>query len=161
MLKNSKPIFIIGISALLIFCGFCGYKVHTLSAEQENVKADYSIIHNVSFGLLSVVQWRGQIVATVSYKIENFELNESQKEELQKEIENILHSLISKAIQLINKPKASLGSKIKKMVFKAFVDTVQLHKQVPAFAKEIISQIDKPSSRQTLKNITQEKLQQW
>ena len=158
---NQKSILIAGVSILLIAFGFCGYKVHTLSLQQQAVKTDYSVVNNVSFGLLSVSQWRDQIVLAVSKKIENFDLTQSQRDDLQKEIEQTLNSLISKAISLIDKPKKSLGGKIKKMAFNAFVDTTKLHDQVPVFAKQIVGEITKPSTKEKLKNITQSKLQEW
>ncbi len=158
---NKKSILIAGVSILLIIVGFCGYKVHTLSFQQQTVKTDYSIVNNVSFGLLSVSQWRDQIVSAVSKKIENFDLTKSQQQDLQKEIEQTLNDLITKAISLIDKPKKTLGGKIKKLAFNAFVDTTSLHAQVPAFAKQIVDEINKPSTKEKLKNITQSKLQEW
>src|ERR1700727_1442078 len=143
MLEKTKPIFIVAISILLLATGFCGYKTHILSSNQEKVKADYSIINNVSFGLLSVNKWRDQIVSSVSNKIQNFDLTKSREADLEKQIEQILNSLISKAISLINQPKKTLGGKLKKLAFKAFIDTSNLHQQVPAFAKQIIEQIKK------------------
>jgi len=161
MFKNTKLIFIVSISVVLILTGFCGYKVHTLSFRQEQVKADYSVINNVSFGLLSVNKWRDQIVASLTTKIQTFSLTPAQQADLQKEIEKTLHSLISKAISLINEPKKTLGAKLKKLAFKTFIDTSELHQQVPAFAKQIMDQINKPSTKEKLKGITQDKLQEW
>jgi hypothetical protein len=160
MIKSEKFILIVSISILLIISGFCGYKVHTLSVQEKQVKTDYSIVNNISFGLLSVSQWRDQVVSIVSDQIEKFEFTNSQEADLQKEIEQILNSLISKAIGIINKPQRSFGGKLKKFVFKTFVDTTDLREQVPVFAKQIIEQIKKPANKEKIKNIAQDKLQE-
>lgn len=158
-IKN-KLILIGGFSLILIVLGFCGYKVHSLSARQEQVKEDYSTVNNITFGLLSVVQWRDKIEDIVTRRIQTFHLNAYQQEELEKEIEQILNSLIDKAINLIEKPKKSLGGKIKKVAFNLFINKDELHKQVPAFARQILREVQKPSSKKRLKNVAESEIQQ-
>lgn len=159
MFRSGKLILIAGVSVILFFCAFCGYKVYALSSERREVKRDYSVINNVSFGLLSVDHWRDQVVAAVSNKIQNFELTKDEENNLRKEIEQILHSLITKAVSEVNKPAKTIGGKLKKAVFKTFVDTTQLHSEVPVFAQQIIAQIEKPSNKEKLKNLAEDKLQ--
>ncbi|HLY70107.1 MAG TPA: hypothetical protein VKR53_10300, partial [Puia sp.] len=148
------------LSVLLILGGFCGYQVHTLSAKQEKIKQDFSIINNVSFGLLSVNNWRDQIEAIISARINSFSLTPDQKKELKKEIEDILQSLVTKALSKINQTPKTVGGKIKKLAFKTMVDTTDLHNQVPSFAQKIVDQVNKPSSRERLKDIAQSKLEE-
>ncbi|HLX93207.1 MAG TPA: paraquat-inducible protein A [Puia sp.] len=145
---------------VLVICGFCGYKIHTLSEKQEKVKRDYSIINNVSFGLLSVSNWRDQVEVIIGKRIENFNLTASQKQELKTEIEELLHTLISEAVRKINKTPKTFGGKLKKLAFKTIVDTNSIHAQVPAFAQKIIDQVTKPSSKEKIKDIAQSKLEQ-
>jgi hypothetical protein len=155
-----KLLLIVGFSAILIALGYCGYKVHTLSAQQETIKADYATVKNVSFGLLSVSQWRDQIVIIISKQIQDFDFTPQQTADLEKEIEQILNALIDKAVSMINKPQKSIGGKLKKAAFDVFVNTDDLHKQVPIFAKQIVAEVEKPSSKLRLQNIAQSKLNQ-
>jgi hypothetical protein len=148
------------LCVILIVCGFCGYQVHTLSAEQERTKENYSIVNNVSFGLLSVNNWRDQVEDIVAARINSFNLSPSEKEELKKEIEDILQALVTEALSKINKTPKTLGGKIKKLAFKTMVDTADLHKQVPSFAQKIVDQINKPSSKKKIKDIAQSKLEE-
>ncbi|PWT72363.1 MAG: paraquat-inducible protein A [Bacteroidetes bacterium] len=145
---------------IVIICGFCGYKVYELSRAQERVKADYSIINNISFGLLSVSEWRDQIEDIVTQKIADFKLTSDQKKDLQRAVENILHTLIRDITAKINKPSRTLGGKIKSFAFRALVDTSSLQKQVPSFSQKIIEQIENPSNRKKLKKIAQSKLEE-
>jgi hypothetical protein len=160
MIMPQKGMLVSCLCVIVIICGFCGYQVHTISAKQEKIKEDYSIVNNVSFGLLSVNNWRDQVEGIVSRQIKSFNLTPSQKEELKKEIEQILHALVSEALLKINKTPKTLGGKIKKMAFKTMVDTANLHAQVPSFAQKIVDQINKPSSKEKLENIAESKLQE-
>jgi hypothetical protein len=148
------------LSVIVAVCIFCGYKVHTLSGKQETIKEDFSIINNVSFGLLSVNDWRDQVENIIGQRIDQFTLTPAEKEDLKKEIEQILHAVISKALAKINQPPKTIGGKIKKLAFKTMVDTNDLHQQVPSFAEKIVDQINKPSSKERLKDIAQSKLKE-
>jgi hypothetical protein len=148
------------LSGILAACIFCGYNTHMLSAEQERVKEDYSIINNVSFGLLSVNSWRDKVEVIISKQIQDFRLTTAQKEELKKEVEQIMNNLLSEALRKINQPTKTVGGKIKKMAFKAMVDTAGLHAQVPSLAQKIVDEVNKPSSRDRLKDIAKSKLEE-
>ncbi len=160
MKQTFKLLIIAGICAIIVALGYCGYKVHTLSAQQEAVKRDFATVNNISFGLLSVSQWRDQIVIILSQQIQNFQFTPEQTAALEKEIEQILNALIDKAVSMINKPQKSVGNKLKKAAFDVFVNTDDIHKQVPVFAHQIIEEVEDPSSKARLENLAQSKLTQ-
>jgi hypothetical protein len=149
-----------GVLLILMAIGFCGYKVHTLSIRQEQIKTDYTLINSVSFGLLSVDEWRDDIISAVSTQIQQFKLTAEQEAELKKEIEQILHALVEKAISSMQKPKKSIGGKIEKLAFNSLVSGKKLHEEVPGFADKIMSEINKPSSMNRLKDIAKTKVNQ-
>jgi len=153
-----KIILIIIVSFILIGIGYCGFQVYTLSNRQEQMKKDYMVINSVSFGLLSVDEWRDNIVAAVKAQIKDFKLTPQQNRDLKKDIEQILHSLIDKAVASMEQPTKTLGGKITKLAFKTFVKTKDLHDSVPAYSQKIINEINKPSSYRKLKNIALEEL---
>lgn len=156
--RSSLFILIAAVSLLLLACAFCGYKVHVLSSQQEKVKEDYSVVNNISFGLLSISKWRDKIVVTVRGQIENFALTPEQKAELQTEINSVLRAVIDKAIAVVNKPKKTLKGKIGKIAFNTFVDKDDLYKQVPGFSKTITDKLTNPQSKDRLEKLASSKL---
>lgn len=158
--SSSRVFVIIGILLLLITCAYCGYKVHTLSNEQEKIKEDYSIVNNISFGLLSISKWRDKIVVTVRGQIQDFALTPEQKAELQAEINTVLRAVVDKAVGVINKPKKTLKGKIGKAAFNTFVDKDDLYKQIPGFSKTITAKLTAPSSKERLEKLASSKLQE-
>ncbi|WP_461452850.1 paraquat-inducible protein A [Mucilaginibacter sp.] len=139
----------------ILLCGeaYFGYRLHTLSDQQEQLKEDYSNINNITFGLFSVEQWRDKVAGIVNHQVRHFTLTPKQKQELQTEVEQIILALINKAEALVNKPQKSLGGKIKKLAVKTFVNTDKIKAQVPAFAKSIITKIDNPANKNKLSTL--------
>jgi hypothetical protein len=154
----SRILLIIGVTCILIAIGYCGFNVHELSDRQQRIKKDYMVINNVSFGLLSVDQWRDNIVSAVDSQIQQFKLTPQQRQDLRKEIEQILNGLVDTAVGSIEKPQKSLSGKLTKLAFHVLTNKEKLKEKVPGFADKIMSEINKPSSYRRLKRIAQSEL---
>lgn len=151
-------ILILGLSILLCGEAYFGYRLYTDSMEQEQIKEDYSMSNNITFGLFSVDQWRDKMTEIVNHQVHDFTMTREQKKALQEEVEQQLHGLINKTVAEINKPQKTLGGKLKKFAFKSFVDTDDIQAQVPSFAKTIIDKVNSPASHKRLKNIATSKI---
>ena len=156
----SKLLLILGLGVLLCGEAYFGYRLHTLSNQQEEIKKDYSDLNNITFGLFSVEQWRGKVAGIVNHQVKHFTLTPKQKQELQTEVEQIIYALINKAEAMVNKPQKSLGAKIKKLAIKTFVKTDKIKAQVPGFAKSIIAKIDNPANKNKLSTLALGKFKQ-
>jgi hypothetical protein len=154
----SRILLIIGVTCILIAIGYCGFNVHELSDRQQRIKKDYMVINNVSFGLLSVDQWRDNIVSAVDSQIQQFKLTPQQRQDLKKEIEQILNGLVDTAVGSIEKPQKSISGKLTKLAFHVLTNKEKLKEKVPGFADKIMSEINKPSSYRRLKRIAQSEL---
>jgi hypothetical protein len=149
---------IIIVSVIVFGIGYSAWQIYRLSDKQEKIKKDYMEVNSVSFGLLSVDEWRENIIEAAKSRIEEFKLSPKQNQDLKLEIEQILHSLIDKAVAQMEKPKKSIGGKLTKIAFKTFVHKKDLHEQVPGYAQKIIDEINRPSSYRKLKNIALEEV---
>jgi hypothetical protein len=153
-----KILLIFFVAVILAAIGYCGFQVHTLSNRQISIKKDYMLVNSVSFGLLSVDEWRDNIVAAAKAQIQKFQLTPEQNQDLKKEIEQILNAVIDKAVTSIEKPNKNLGKKLEKLAFNALVSEKKIHQEVPGYAQKIIDEINKPSSYSRLKKIAQSEL---
>src|SRR5215217_5109043 len=156
----SGILLIAGLSILLCGEAYFGYRVSELSGKQEQIKEDYSVANNITFGIFSVDQWREKIAAIVDGKITEFDMTAEQKKELQEKVEKQLNRLVNKAVAEINKPQKSLGGKLKKLAFNAFVDPDDLQEQVPSFPSTIVNRLKKPASKKRIKSIVTSKVDQ-
>jgi hypothetical protein len=153
-------ILILGLGILL--CGevYLGFRLHALSGEQEQIKEDYNMSNNITFGLFSVDQWRDRITAVVNHQVGDFKMTPAQKKALQAQVEQQLHSLINKTVAEINQPQKTLGGKLKKLAFNTMVKADDIQAQVPSFAKTIVDKVNSPASTKRLKNIATSKINQ-
>ncbi len=148
-----KFLLIAGLSLLLCGEAFFAYRLHVLSKHQEELKADFSNLNNITLGLFSVDQWRDEVSGILNHQVRHFALTAAQKKDLQKEVESIIVALINKAEALLNKKPKSLGGKLKKLAVKTFVNTDKIKAQVPAFAKIIIAKVYNPSNKKQLNKV--------
>jgi len=156
----AKIILILGLSVLLCGEAYFGYRLDILSAEQEQIKEDYSMSNNITFGLFSLDQWRERISAVVDRQVNDYEVTPAQKKALQAQVEKQLSGMINKVVQEINKPQKNFSGKLKKFAFNQFVDPDQLQAQVPSFSKTIIDKVNSPASINRLKDIATSKIDQ-
>lgn len=160
MLNKYKILLIIPLLAILGAMAYCGNKVYTLSNQQKQIKEDFATINNITFGLFSVNQWKDKVAVIINKQISGFNFTSGQQKDLQKEIEQIMNALITKAIGIINRPQKTLMGKLKKAAVKVFVNEKELRAQVPGFAREIIKQVNKPSSKKRLKRLASSKFKE-
>ncbi len=76
MRKSFKQliIFIVGTCAI-VAAGWCGWHAWKRSQERAEIKADYSTLNNITYGLLSVNAWRdhGEIDSIYGLRILQYE----------------------------------------------------------------------------------------
>ena len=146
--------FLISILAIVILIeGWCGFQVYRLSAEKHKHKLAYAFTNNVSFGLLSVDIWRDQVVATARKELGAFRLTSAQEKDLRKEIDAQLHKLVNQAFADLEKPKKSLGDKLKKVAIKTFVGQEEVEKELPGYSRRLMGILTNPASYKRITNI--------
>jgi hypothetical protein len=156
----AKLLIILGLAVLLCAEGYFGYQLYNLSNRQEEIKADYSNVNNITLGLFSVEQWQDKVAGIVNHQVKHFTMTPAQKKDLRVEVEEIIMALVNKAEALLNKKPKSLGGKLKKLAVKTFVNTDKIKAQVPGFAKTIIAKIDNPENKNKLSTLAMSKFQE-
>src|SRR5664279_295989 len=147
-----RILLILVVTAILLGIGYCGYQVHNFSLKQEVMKKDYMVVNSVSFGLLSVDEWRDNVVGAAKARIENFQLTPEQNKELKKDITRILNDVVNKTVSNIQKPGKNLGKKLEKLAFNAIINEDSLHAEIPAYSALIVNELNKPESYARLKH---------
>ena len=156
----SKILLILGLSVLLCGEAWLGYHLDILANEQTQIKEDYSMSNNITFGLFSLDQWRERIGAVVDRQVTNYKITPAQKKAMQKQVEQQLSGMISSIVKEVNKPQESVGGKLKKFAFNQFVDPKDLYAQVPSFSRTIVNKVTSPRSVNRLKDIASSKIDQ-
>jgi len=148
-------------AALLVVATFSAYKVYDLSKERAEIKRDYSLLNNITYGLLSVNAWRDHMVRVVTHRIDDFEFTPEQEKALKAEVSEVLHAVINKADSMINAKQKTFKGKIRKVAVKALYNEDKLHKRVPQFSETIVKEITNKKNKERLKFLIQSKLEQF
>ena len=146
---------------LLFIAGMSGFRIYTLSHERAEIKQDYSLLNNITYGLLSVNAWRDHMIRVVTRRIDDFEFTKEQEAALKYEVAQVLHAVIDKADSMLSKKQKTIGGKLKKFAIRTFVKEEKLHAQVPVFAQTIVNEIKKPKNKEKLKFLVQSKMAQF
>jgi hypothetical protein len=152
---------IIIISFLLaVVAGWCGYRAYILSEKRAVIKEEYSVLNNITFGLLSVNAWKEHVTEIINNRIEDFNFTPAEKDTLEVEVTQVLHALVDEASEMLDKKPKTVGGKLKKFAVKTFVKEKDVHAKVPQFASTIVNEITKRKHRSRLKFLAQSKLEQ-
>ncbi len=154
---SAKLLLIFLLGMLLCAEGYFGFRLHTLSNQQKEIKHDYTKIGSIKYGMFSVDQWDEYITHIVTLQINQFEMTPGQKKDLQTEVETLLITLVNKAEELIDKRQKSVGGKIRKTAIKTFVNLDKIKDKIPDYAKTIIAKIDNPENKKKLATIALQK----
>lgn len=161
MIFFQRTLLILFCGSLLAIAGWSGFQVYTLSNERAEIKKDYSVLNNITYGLLSVNAWRDHMIRVVTHRIDDFELTAEQEKALKYEVSQVLHAVINKADSMLDKKQKTIGGKLKKFAIRTFVKEEKLHAQVPVFAQTIVNEIKKPKNKEKLKFLVQSKMAQF
>lgn len=147
--------------ALLAIAAWSGYQVFALSKKRAEIKKDYSVMNNISYGILSVNAWRDHLINIITHRIDDFELTKEQEIVLTHEVGQVLHAVINRAEKMVDKKQKTIGGKLKKFAIRTFVNEEKLHAQVPVFAATIVNEIRKPENKEKLKFLVRSKMSQF
>jgi hypothetical protein len=156
-----RSLIVLFTAFLLVLAAFSAYRVYDLSNERAEIKRDYSLINNISYGLLSVNAWRDHMVRVVTNRIDDFEFTPEQEVALKAEISGVLHAVINKADSMVNAKQKTFKGKIRKVAVKALYNEDKLHKKVPEFAETILKEVTNKKNKERLKFLIQSKLEQY
>ncbi len=155
-----RVLFLLAFLPVIFYAYQCGRNIYTYSQQRAQLKHDYSEANSIVNGLLSVDRWRDNIASIVMTQINEFTLTQAQEDTLRVEINKILNNMISQADSMINQRQTSIGGKLKKFAFNTFVNVDKIRAQVPAFSESIVNEVKKPRTKERLRFVAREKLQE-
>ncbi|HFQ62087.1 MAG TPA: hypothetical protein ENK39_07310, partial [Epsilonproteobacteria bacterium] len=150
---------------LLLVLIYLSFNLIQMGHTAKIYKSDYATLHSVEFGMFNSDVWTEKITQIVDKKIEKFDLNTSNREEIKGYIETIIDTLVSEAERVVrerNKGKRGfldsiLGS-TKQMITDSIIDFKDLRRRVPEFTDSVMSEIEKPKNQKRAKKVIREKL---
>jgi hypothetical protein len=156
-----QVILVICLTPILLYSIWCGYQIREFSHERALMRKDYSEVNNIQYGLLSVDKWKDNVFGIVNKQIDEFEFTPQMEDSLKLELNKVLGAVLNKAERMVTKKQTTFKGRMTKFAVKNFVDVDKYKRKVPEFSQTIIDEIKKPSSKERLKFIVENKLKEF
>ncbi len=155
-LKVGLHLIIIIVSVIL-----CEQIIANSISNQQN-KKDYAELNHIKYGLLNVDEWKRHITVILDEEINRLSLSIKDERELRQQIAVLLKTLIVEIDKRIKKENSgSTAGWFKQSIMNTFIDMEAIKKGVPAYADAIIKELTKSKTRDQIKALLNEKLQQY
>jgi hypothetical protein len=148
--------------ALLVAIAYVTRDIVLRSVDQQVRKYDHADISHMKYGLFSVNIWKKKIARVVVNEIQNFKVDESNKETLKKHIEAQLDGLIDKVNEQIKESnKDSTKGWIKQKLMDMLVDVKVIKQGIPTYADTIVNQMTEDKTQGQFKEIIKKKVTKY
>lgn len=163
--SNSKVLRHTGLTLLLLLLLavnlVCSIQIIRLTSQQTQLKQDYALVNSLRYGLFSMEAWKVHFEHIVSKSILNLKLSPQDQITLKSEIEKIVRVMISQADSILTKNQKTLGSKVRKVAYKALVDIPRLSRKSPEFAQAVMEEITKQESLEQIRRLALNQLNRY
>ncbi len=156
-----QALLVLFLTPVLVYAVWNGYQIRNYSHERAEMRKDYSEVNNVQYGLLSVDRWKENVFGIINKQIDEFEFTPKMEDSLKRELNTVLGAVLTKAEKMVTKKQTTFKGRVTKFAVKNFVDVDAYKRKVPEFSQTIIDEIKKPSSKERLKFIVQDKLKEF
>jgi hypothetical protein len=129
--------------------------------QNQEIKTDLAEVNHISYGLLNVDEWSFRVSAILSEKILDFKLTPENRDQLQENLESIIHMLIDEVEVMIIEKTSGQFSGVKRWFAGFTIDLSQLRDSVPSFASQVLDELDKPETKELLQEYLYEKLNEF
>jgi len=168
MLKYRKKVLAIISGILLIIMLYLSIQLIASGKEARIYKSDYTVLHSAAYGMFNSDIWTKKIINIIDNKIENFNFNENNREDIKGYIAKIIDTLILEADRVVrehNQGKRgffdSIMGSTKQMITDSILDIRKLRDRVPEFTDAVMLEIEKPKNQKRAKLLLREKLKQF
>ncbi len=165
---NIKKLFM-GLSAiLLLIIIYMSTQIIRSGDIVKRYKVDYATLHSVEYGMFNSDIWTAKITQIIDNKIETFDLNTDNRNEIRGYIETIIDTLIVETDRVVREQNQgkhgffdSLLGSTKQMITDSIIDVQDLRKRVPEFTNAVMAEVDKPKNQARVKKVMREKFKQF
>jgi Paraquat-inducible protein A len=148
--------------ALLCAIAQTAYRICTESAYLQYQKYDEANLNHMKYGIFNVNAWKDKMASIIVAEIEEFQINNKNKQDMTKHVEGQLTTMIEKFNnQIKEENKNSTKGWIKQKLINAFVDVEKIKQSVPEYADTIVQEMTDKDSQKKLKQVIKERVSKY
>lgn len=133
-------------------------------AKKRVLKADLIELSKVKYGLFNVDEWKEILTSILTKKIEEFNLDDTNKERMKEKISNLLSEIIDQFegdYKVKNRKKSFLGLSFKNTIASGLRVFPMMKDQIPDITDSIINFLDDPSNRERIRQYLLKKMDEY
>ncbi len=153
---------------LLLSASYFAALVILRAGELQTYERDLALLNDARYGLFDAHLWADQVSAVLEQQIDRFELNETNKPRLKRQIERVLDRLLVEfdAYQRQRNRAAEhwwqrLRGSLRQRVQDLFIDLKTLREQVPQYSEQILETLAQPESKAEIRAQAKQALHRW
>ena len=157
-----RQIRIVILLVALVVITFGTFRLCHLEAQRRAFKEDLIELSKIKYGLFSVDEWRMIVSLILTKKVEEFEFNGQQREEMRIKISNFLIKIISDFEERFHKEKSGSLLGIVQGGIVSFTGAMdKVKRDVPVFTEQILDFLAKEDNRATVQSFMLDKLAEY
>lgn len=133
-----------------------------MSDQRQVYENDKAILGSIKYGLFSVQEWKDKVQVILNKKIDEFELNDSNKGEISQKLEQMLYWALDEVEKILNnRANESWFGALQSLVASFAIDIQDLRKRVPDIAHQAMLQLGDEGTMMDLKAFIKRKLSDY
>jgi hypothetical protein len=146
-MKQLKPII---FSLLLVISVFSGFKMHKSEQALQQYKNDLIELSNVTYGILNVDTWENLLADIIVSKLDDFDSDEGDGEEMKQSISVLLKTLIDDYEKTVEKKNSGgLFASVKNSLYASAFDGIR--EDIPALTDKVMAFLDVKNNKEGIK----------
>ncbi|MEQ9403519.1 MAG: hypothetical protein RIM99_08040 [Cyclobacteriaceae bacterium] len=154
----------IGLVLLLLSTIVLSILIWKSEAQKRILKQDIIELSKVKYGLFNVDEWKSILAEIISKKIDQFNFNKENRDEMEVKVSDFLHKAINEFEQNFkqtNRKQSWFGISYKNVIANSVSLFTRLRENVPELTNQIITYLDDPENRQNLKQYINKKIGEY
>lgn len=155
-----KALRLIFLAAILAVSAFFGYKIYQQEKQNQTLQDHKVELLDIKYGLFNVDEWKSVFSGLIAKKMNDFNLENTDEEEVKKEITAFLETAVDNFEKRYNEENKGGGiSNILKRSISSFAGIFeQVKKDIPIFTDEIYSFLMEGGSQELLQKYIENEL---
>lgn len=140
-------------STLCLIAILASIKIYISENLKQDHKNDLIELSNVEYGLFNIDKWEFVFADVIAKKIQDFNVDELDKEGMRKKVATLLKSLIDDYEKSFKKRNSgSLSGSIKNFLYSSVSAFDDIRKDIPLFTDKIVTFLDNKNNREVVRD---------
>lgn len=143
-----RPILILG---LLVYLAIISFKIYQKEQVKKEIKEDLIEISNIKYGLFNVDEWKIILSNILTKKVEQFEIDSTNRSEMKKSISDFLYKLTRDLEKRFHAQNTGISGFFRSAVANITNIFEKMQQDVPIFTNQILNFMNDPRNKRAVK----------